>query len=183
MVHTRLGDAAPLAVVGGLAVSVRTEPRFTRDVDLAVATRGDAEAEQLVLQLQRVGYRALVVLEHERGVLATVRLLPPGGSTDGVLVDLLFNSSGIEREIVAGAEALEVLPGVILPVAQVGHLLALKLLSVDDRRPNDAADIAALHAVATPTELARCREAIVLIEGRGFARGRDLGASLSRLGG
>lgn len=27
----------PCAVVGGIAVSVRTEPRFTRDLDLAVA--------------------------------------------------------------------------------------------------------------------------------------------------
>lgn len=29
------------AVIGGLAVSVRAEPRFTRDVDLAVAVESD----------------------------------------------------------------------------------------------------------------------------------------------
>jgi len=33
-----LGDAgARFALVGGLAISVRTEPRFTRDADLVVA--------------------------------------------------------------------------------------------------------------------------------------------------
>jgi hypothetical protein len=36
------------ALVGGLAVSVRTEPRFTRDVDLAVAVFDDNEAEALI---------------------------------------------------------------------------------------------------------------------------------------
>jgi hypothetical protein len=36
------------ALVGGLAVSVRAEVRFTRDVDLAVAVENDAEAESLV---------------------------------------------------------------------------------------------------------------------------------------
>ena len=34
-----------LALIGGLAVSARTEPRFTRDADLAVAVTSDAEAE------------------------------------------------------------------------------------------------------------------------------------------
>ena len=33
------------ALIGGLAVSARTEPRFTRDADLAVAVTSDAEAE------------------------------------------------------------------------------------------------------------------------------------------
>ena len=36
------------ALIGGLAVSARTEPRFTRDADFAVALAGDAEAEALM---------------------------------------------------------------------------------------------------------------------------------------
>jgi hypothetical protein len=39
------------ALVGGLAVSARTEPRFTRDADLAVAVASDAEAESLIRAL------------------------------------------------------------------------------------------------------------------------------------
>ena len=35
---------ADWAVLGGLAVAARTEPRFTRDIDLAVAVRNDEEA-------------------------------------------------------------------------------------------------------------------------------------------
>lgn len=53
------------ALVGGLAVSVRAEVRFTRDVDLAVAVEDDADAEQLVYHLRAVGHRALASVEHE----------------------------------------------------------------------------------------------------------------------
>jgi hypothetical protein len=34
-------------LIGGLAVSVRAEPRFTRDIDLAVAVTDDRDAESL----------------------------------------------------------------------------------------------------------------------------------------
>lgn len=37
---------ARFAVVGGLAVSARAEPRMTRDADFAVAVVSDHEAEQ-----------------------------------------------------------------------------------------------------------------------------------------
>lgn len=43
------------ALVGGLAVSARTEPRFTRDIDLVVSVANDADAERLVHDLQARG--------------------------------------------------------------------------------------------------------------------------------
>jgi hypothetical protein len=46
----------PFALVGGLALSVRTEPRFTRDADLAVALASDAAAEALIHNLRTHGY-------------------------------------------------------------------------------------------------------------------------------
>lgn len=55
------------ALVGGLAVSVRTEPRFTRDVDLAVAVSDDREAEAVVRHLIDASYRVLAVVEQEGG--------------------------------------------------------------------------------------------------------------------
>lgn len=44
----------PWALVGGLAVSVRTEPRFTRDIDFAMAVADDDEAEAIVYSLQAI---------------------------------------------------------------------------------------------------------------------------------
>lgn len=82
------------ALVGGLAVSARAEPRFTRDVDLAVAVGGDAETEALVRELRNRGYEPLEIVEQEAtGRLATVRFQPPGGEEHGVVLDLLFASS------------------------------------------------------------------------------------------
>ena len=43
------------ALVGGLAVSTRVEPRFTRDVDVVVAARSDGDAEQIIGTWETVG--------------------------------------------------------------------------------------------------------------------------------
>ncbi|MFL5419697.1 MAG: nucleotidyl transferase AbiEii/AbiGii toxin family protein, partial [Myxococcales bacterium] len=95
---------ARFALVGGLAVSARTEPRFTRDVDLAVAVDSDAEAEGLVRTLQECGYATLAVLEQAKtGRLATVRMSQPRTVEPQGIVDLLFASSGLEPEIVSAA--------------------------------------------------------------------------------
>lgn len=51
------------ALVGGLAVSVRAEPRFTRDIDLAVAVDADADAEALVRDLAHAGLKAITLVE------------------------------------------------------------------------------------------------------------------------
>lgn len=171
------------ALVGGLAVSARTEPRFTRDIDLAVAVQRDDEAERLVHALVHRGYRPVVTIEQEAAArLATVRLACPSEPTEADLYgDLLFASSGIEGEVIGAAEPLEVLPGVRVPVARVGHLLALKVLSHSPRRPQDAVDVAALLRVADAAELARARAAARLVMERGFDRGRDLPGLLDAL--
>ncbi len=140
------------ALVGGLAVSVRTEPRFTRDADLAVALSDDAAAED-INRLREYGYSIAAVLEQTAvGRLATVRLERPGAGQAPV-VDLPFASSGIEGEIVSAAEEIEILPGFSIRVARTGHLVALKLLSRDDvERPQDIADLRALPHLAAPEE-------------------------------
>ncbi len=53
-------EGKKFALVGGLAISVRAEVRFTRDVDLAVAVDDDAEAESLVHSLTIRGYTAVI---------------------------------------------------------------------------------------------------------------------------
>lgn len=172
------------ALVGGLAVSARAEPRFTRDLDLVVAVPDDREAEALIRRLLASGYRVLATLEQEaKGRLATVRLASPGEEAGGVVVDLLFASSGIEPEIAANAEVLEVLPGLTVPVARAGDLLALKVLAVSLDRPQDEADILALLRDATPAVLEGARAAAALIVERGFHRGRDLPGDLARRAG
>lgn len=171
------------ALVGALAVSARAEPRFTRDIDLAVAVADDAEAERLVRELQNRRYHVPTVVEQEAtGRLATARLVPSGEDEAGVVLDLLFASSGIESEVVMAADPLEVFPGLLLPVATTGHLIALKVLARDDRtRPQDRVDLVALLAVATAADLGQTRAALTLIAERGYHRGKNLLAELDAL--
>ena len=171
------------ALVGGLAVSARTEPRFTRDVDLVIAVRGDQDAEQAVHAFQRRGYRVHALVEQEAaGRPATARLVSRGEDEAGFVLDVLFASSGIEPEVAGSAEPLEILPGLRIPVANVGHLLALKLLSRDDRtRPQDQVDLVQLLRVAQPGDIEVARHAVALIHSRGFQRDRDLPRDLERL--
>lgn len=175
------GERRPHAVVGGLAVSARTEPRFTRDVDLALSVPDDATAEALVASLGTRGYRVVAQVEQEQtGRLATVRLAPPGPRDDGLIVDLLFASSGIEPETVAEADVLEVVGGHRAPVARCPHLVVTKLLARAARRPQDDIDLVALRTVCGPDDVLRARQLAELVVARGFDRGRDLVGDVAR---
>ncbi len=169
------GRLQPWALVGGLAVSVRSEPRFTRDIDVAAAVSDDVAAEALVASLLSSGFRLRLSLEHGAlKRLATVRLTPPGEPEEGVVVDLLFASSGIETEICRDADRLELAPGLSVPVAQAGHLVAMKLLALAPDRPQDAVDLRALIATLTESDRARARAATARIEELGANRSKRL---------
>jgi hypothetical protein len=182
-IHTDLTEAhVSFALVGGLAVSARTEPRFTRDADLAVALASDAEAEALIHSLRARDYGIEAVVEQEAvGRIATVRLTR-SSKLQAPVIDLLFASSGIEPEVVAEAERIELLPNLTIGVARTGHLIALKVLSRDDvRRPQDLVDLRALVRAASSTELALARASVALIAARGYHRGRDLMSEMNTL--
>ncbi len=159
------------ALVGGLAVSVRGEVRFTRDVDLAIAVTGDREVERIVLAMSGSGYRTRTLVEQDAvGRIATVRLLGP----DGVVVDLLAASSGIEAEVVQNARTVDLPPAGVIAVAQAEELIALKTLSMTPRRAQDAIDIEGLLRTNPEVDLERVRSLLDLVTQRGFARGESL---------
>jgi hypothetical protein len=165
----------PWTLVGGIAVAARAEPRLTRDVDVAIAAPDDEAAEQVVFELQRRGYTVAAALEHTRaGRLATVRLSAPEPGRSAVLVDLLFASCGIEPEVVVASSRLRILGRATVPVARAGHLMAMKMLALDRRRPQDHDDIVALLAASPPSEIEVAEDAMRLIRARGYSRGRDL---------
>jgi hypothetical protein len=169
---TELG--ACFALVGGLAVSAWGEPRYTRDVDLVVAVDGDDEAERLVHGLSARSYEVVTIIEQTRTKrLATARLRH--AKDRAVFVDLLFASSGIERELATTAVQIE-----DVPVARVGHLLALKVLSESENRLQDRIDLKQLAKVATDNDWSTAESMVRLIKDRGFHRGRALSTRLRR---
>ncbi|MBE1875692.1 nucleotidyl transferase AbiEii/AbiGii toxin family protein [Myceligenerans pegani] len=168
---------AQWAVIGGLAVALRAEPRFTRDVDIAIAVSDDAEAEAIVNRMQVRGYALSALVEQDyTDRLSTVRLIRPQAGTATTYVDLLFASSGIESEIVSHADRLEILPGTDMPVASTGHLIALKVLA---GRHQDQMDLGYLLAAASDDDLTLAQKGIELIHSRGYNRGLDLKEQLA----
>lgn len=169
------------ALVGGLAVTVRSVPRFTQDIDLAVAVDSDIEAEHVVSALTARGLRVVSIIEQSATGRLALASLALEAEDDQAVVTLLFATSGIEPEIVVHAELMEILPALVAPVAQVGHLIALKVLSRDDQnRPQDVIDLRALLSVATAADLELAWSAVELIQGRGYNRSLDLSGALER---
>lgn len=165
------------ALVGGLAISIRAEVRFTRDVDLAVAVRDDADAEALVRDLSDSGYRVVAQVEQESAKrLSTVRL----AGAEGVVVDLLFASCGLEHEVSSRAEEMEIPEIGRVPVARAEELLAMKLLSMREARLQDRLDAQRLLEVGA-VDLDAVRANLALIRSRGFDRGQDLESKLEEL--
>lgn len=122
-------------LVGGLAVGAWTEPRGTKDCDLAIAVPEDAtslartlaDAGLVVVRgdLQRARNGAAVRLHYER----------PG--VPALAVDLLCAGTPFEHEALARRTRLSVF-GVNLPVVQADDLIVYKLIA---GRPQDLADI------------------------------------------
>jgi hypothetical protein len=117
------------------------------------------------------------------GRLAGFRLVASGADPyalqqEGLLIDLLFASSGVENEIVAAAEELEVIAGISLPVALTGHLLALKVLA---GRPKDLEDCRVLLRHCTPADRNLALQTLDLISRRGFDQGKSLLVELAKL--
>ena len=164
------------ALVGGLAVSVRAEVRFTRDVDIVVLVADDPDAESLTYELRTAGYSAVASVEHEtRHRLSTVRLMSPSG----VKVDLLFASSGIETEIVDRATSIDFGGVGAVPVASAEELLAMKVLSMTDVRLQDRIDAQRLLQFTPALDLSLVRGHLARITARGYAREQDLEAKLA----
>lgn len=166
----------PFALVGGLAASIRGEVRFTRDVDLAIDVSSDDETESLVRDLAAAGYSVVALVEHgDKERLSTVRLR----SRAGVNVDLLAASSGIEHEVVNGSSPVVIEGAGSIPVACAEDLLATKLLSMSERRPQDRLDARGLILANPSLDLERVRTQLARIRERGFDRGKDLDATLN----
>lgn len=139
--------SARYCVVGGIARGYLAEARSTKDVDFAVSTESEDEVDRLLWSLQSSGFVVREIFQKNDGRVATARLtwrhLP-------VRMDLLFQTSGIERLVVRDAVVLVVLKGVTAPVIRRPHLIAMKLIAARDQ---DLIDIGALLDAASPAEV------------------------------
>lgn len=171
------------ALVGGVAISVWCEERFTKDLDFALVVRSDKDAENLTKKMKDRGFIIDKIFEHKpTNSLALVILNSPKNEKIPFRLDLLFMQTGIEKEVVDNSIVFDIDNNKSLRVASKGYLIALKTLSMDDTtRPQDRLDLKNLLKIATEKDLKLAREAIRLITNRGFNQSKNLLDQLKEL--
>jgi hypothetical protein len=121
------------ALIGGLAVSLRGQPRVTADVDMVI--QADVPRSlSLVAGLHTTSFKPL--FEDVGEVVQKALILPLRHRSTNVKVDLALGLSGFERQAVARAERLH-LAGTTICVATAEDLLIMKVLA---GRPQDDQD-------------------------------------------
>lgn len=127
------------AVIGGLAVSLRGQPRMTVDVDLVVLADID-QAMQLVRELEATPFEPLFSGVEE--VITRAYILPLRHRMTGIRVDVAIGMSGFERQAVGRAVPVAI-GDLSVPVVAIEDLLVMKALA---GRPQDEQDIRGLIA-------------------------------------
>ncbi|NOT48756.1 MAG: hypothetical protein HOP17_13530 [Acidobacteria bacterium] len=95
-------------------------------------------------------------------------------------MDLLFDSTGVEREVFESSSKIEIFPGLTPQVASRSSLIALKVLSANPKtRMKDIIDLQNLLDAASPTEVEDARRLLDLITKRGHNRNKDLQKDLN----
>ena len=134
------GRGVPFALIGGLAVSFRGQPRATADVDVVL----DADVEtalRIAAELLESPFEPLFPGVEE--VVERSFILPLRHRTTRLKVDASLGLSGFEQAAIARAEYLD-LPGLRAPVVTAEDLLLMKILA---GRPQDEQDASGLVAV------------------------------------
>ncbi len=159
------------AMVGGLAVSIRAEVRFTKDIDIVVSVKDDSDAEALIYQLTERGYRPVATVEQKRQQrLATARLESP----ENIPIDIIFTNCGIEPEILDRASSVTMEESASIHVAAAEELLAMKVLSMTPKRLQDRIDARNLLLFNPEIDLNRVHALLEQIKKRGYDRGQNL---------
>ena len=137
-------EKIPFAVIGGIAVTVRGDPRFTAAVDVVVGIEVDRGIE-LLDATAASSFRALLPDAEE--ILTSAYILPLRHVETGIRVDVAIGLSGFERDMIERAEEIA-FEGVSVPVASAEDLLLMKVLA---GRPRDLEDAKGIASRCEPT--------------------------------
>jgi hypothetical protein len=128
----------PFAVIGGIAVSVRGEPRFTADIDAVIGIDID-RALALLAGLERSSFAPLFA--EAADVVKKSFILPLRHRQTRIKVDLAVGLTGFERKLIVRAQSVD-FGAVRVPVATSEDLLIMKVLAGRPRDLEDARRIA-----------------------------------------
>lgn len=170
-------------LVGGLGTSVYAEPRTTKDIDVVVSVPDEQQGDHLKDLLLAKGYASPQIRMHTCPTRRMGwRVVIPPSREASIPLDILVSACGIEQDMVANASTIEILPGLSLPVASLGHLIAMKVLSQNSLdRLQDRVDLLVLLRNANEHDRAIVERSLKEIGIRGYSEGRDLVAELHEI--
>jgi predicted nucleotidyltransferase len=118
------GDGIPFMVIGGVASAVWGRPRYTQDIDVLVRPH---DAKRALEVLEGAGFATQETFDNwlYKGV------------KDGVIVDVLFQSSGgiyLDEEMLERCGPRE-LHGITLPLAAPEDLIVMKAVAHEEATP------------------------------------------------
>ncbi len=121
-------------IIGGQAVLVYGEPRFTRDVDITLATTPE-DLKSILEIVESLGLRLLV--DDPKAFVKDTWVLPTFDPKSGLRVDFIFSWTPYERQAIERAKVKRV-EGYPIKFASPEDVIVLKLLA---GRPRDIEDV------------------------------------------
>jgi hypothetical protein len=122
------------ALIGGVAVSLLAEPRFTRDLDAVIMY----DTEVTASLMEALAHHDLIPLFDDAEQFAREsRVIPLRHKLTGIVVDVMLGCMPFESEVVARAKPSGE-PGVPMSLATPEDLVILKAIA---SRPKDLEDI------------------------------------------
>jgi hypothetical protein len=111
------------ALIGGMALQVRGEPRVTRDIDLTVLVGLDLQLDFIEVLVERLPLRSGIGLDFciENRILLT--------EFDGVPVDIGLGGFDFEVEMVSRSTIENLTDDVVAPVISAEDLIVMKVFA------------------------------------------------------
>ena len=124
-------------VVGGQAVLLYGEPRFTRDIDITLGVE-PSESAAVMAMVRKLNLRILAKNADE--FLQETWVLPVIDPATEIRVDFVFSLSQFERAAIEHANVID-LDGVSVRFASLEDLVVMKVVA---SRPRDLEDVASI---------------------------------------
>ncbi|MGH9414944.1 MAG: nucleotidyl transferase AbiEii/AbiGii toxin family protein [Terriglobales bacterium] len=135
------GSQIPYCVIGGQAVLIHGEPRFTRDIDLTLAIATDRLPEILAIAAAH-GWRVLPA--DPAAFVAQHLVLPCEDPATGIRLDMIFGLTPFEQRATERSQPVAV-AGTPVRFATPEDLIIHKLVAGRPRDIEDAASIVRKH--------------------------------------
>ena len=150
-IHQLLADLRlPYAIIGGTAVQVWGEPRFTQDLDLTILAPTESFPETIGHLLARLNPRIPNADEFARR--NRVLLVQ---TSNGYPVDISFGMPGYEEEVMSRAIEYEIFAGVAVRICSAEDLIVHKAIAGRGQDVRDIENVIARQGTRLDTDYIR----------------------------